>query len=169
MKDFDWNLTFNELGPALYRFFCASFAPAVADDCVQETFFRLIQKVKDGKFDIGLGNIRMYSYGVANFVRLEHLKMRTYLSETEHAEAVLLPTYEREIDDRRQIDILRQAIAKLPDTQQYILQLYLDKELKMEDIALLANMPIGTVKSHIHRAKEQIKMGFSNQKELENE
>ena len=57
---------------------------------------------------------------------------------------------------RHSISDLMNAIEKLEDKRQTILKLFL-AGLKYEEIAQEKNLPIGTVKSQIHQAKEELR------------
>lgn len=59
---------------------------------------------------------------------------------------------------RDDIRDLRRAIAKLKPTEQEIILLSIDADLSLEEIADIVQLPLGTVKSHVHRAKENLKI-----------
>jgi RNA polymerase sigma-70 factor (ECF subfamily) len=52
---------------------------------------------------------------------------------------------------------LRQALATLPPDQRQILDLRFFAELELAEIADLLNIPLGTVKSRVHRALQQLR------------
>jgi len=157
------NLNVTDLAPALYRYFCASFAPHLADDLVQDTLVRLINKISNDQFDPTRGNLRMYSFGIAHFVRLEALRSLELNSPPEDENAAsLAPLPDEHLEQNRQIKNLRKAIRSLSEVQQQVIGLYLDKELSYEEIALILGLPMGTVKSHINRAKEELKLALTN-------
>jgi RNA polymerase sigma-70 factor (ECF subfamily) len=155
-----------EMAPALYRYFCASFAQHVADDLVQDTLIRLIGKINDHSFDARLGNLRMYAFGIAHFVRMEclrspqrnHLELAPTLADDAQTPA---ETYEQ----NRRLQMLRKAIRALSEDQQQVLGLYLDQELTYNEIGLILQMATGTVKSHVSRAKEALKLALKSEDE----
>ncbi|MGE3913207.1 MAG: sigma-70 family RNA polymerase sigma factor [Chloroflexota bacterium] len=52
--------------------------------------------------------------------------------------------------------MVRQAVARLPDAQRLALTLHYFEDLRYEDIADVMGVPINTVKSHIRRGKERL-------------
>ena len=57
---------------------------------------------------------------------------------------------------------LQVAMKLLSETQQQILALLLDEEMTLQEISILLNLPLGTVKSHLFRSKQ--KLGLLMQK-----
>jgi len=49
--------------------------------------------------------------------------------------------------------LLNQAMEHLNETQRAVLVLFHQKEMSIQDVADVMDMPIGTVKSHLHRAR----------------
>ncbi len=149
-----------DLSPALYRYFGASFPLSLAEECVQETLIRLVQKIDNGDYDASRGSIRMYMYGIAHFVKLEakrnhsNLFLHGHDSEFVHQDNSDL---HQNLEQKQNLEALRNAIQQLSEIQQEVLHLYLDEELTLEAIGTLLNLPSGTVKSHIFRAKENLK------------
>ena len=52
--------------------------------------------------------------------------------------------------------LVRTAVAQLPDAQRLALTLHYFEDLRYEDIADVMGVPINTVKSHIRRGKERL-------------
>ncbi|MBC7370989.1 MAG: RNA polymerase sigma factor [Bdellovibrionaceae bacterium] len=153
----NWNKVIEELGPGLYRYFSGNFAAQVASDLVQETFIRLIHKFRCGTFDPAQGNLKNYAYGIARFVRLESRKIRPgfdLMEDDSFADKV--PAVSK-ADESDPVAHLRWAILQLKPTEQEIILLMIDGELSLENISANLDLPLGTVKSHIHRAKENLR------------
>jgi RNA polymerase sigma-70 factor, ECF subfamily len=55
------------------------------------------------------------------------------------------------------------VVARLPSIQQDILYFYFDEEITTREIGEILRVPEGTVKSHIHRAKETLKSILSKE------
>ena len=53
---------------------------------------------------------------------------------------------------------LRAALATLPPEQQRVLELRYFADLELSEIALVSNIPVGTVKSRLHRALEHLRI-----------
>jgi RNA polymerase sigma-70 factor (ECF subfamily) len=136
---------------------------------VQETLNRLVQKIDNGDYDASRGSIRMYMYGIAHFVKLEikrnhsNLFLHGHDGEFVHQENSDL---HQNLEQKQNLEALRNAIQQLSEIQQEVLNLYLDEELTLEAIGSLLKLPSGTVKSHLFRAKEKLKELLENYKEV---
>lgn len=153
----DWTKTVNELGPRLYRYFLGAFAPDIAEELVQEVLVRVVRAWQAGSFDASKGTLAMWAFGIAHNVRLEThrlLKKESGFVLLQN-ETALGEVFEGEFP--HDLTILRNAISRLPETEQQIVLLHIDDSLSMSEIASLLDMPVGTVKSHVHRAKENLK------------
>ena len=145
----------NTLGPKLYRFFLASRSNAVAEELVQEVFVRLMSSHHTSN----LGTLEAFAWGIAQNLNRE-ARRKSARGE------VLIEDYPgtpepslivSDIENNEQA--LRKGIDLLDEPQKTIMQLIL-ADLKISEIASQINMPEGTVKSHVHRAKENLKLTF---------
>jgi RNA polymerase sigma-70 factor (ECF subfamily) len=152
--DIDWNATVRELSPGLLSYFQVAYPRQVAADLVQEVFLRMVLKVRAGTFDREKGNLRMYAYGIARLVRLEGRRKEISPVSSFDPDAIAHANIEQQRDDQAQ---LRWAVSKLKPVEQDVILLLLDRDLSLTDIGILLNMPAGTVKSHMHRAKVTLK------------
>ena len=51
---------------------------------------------------------------------------------------------------------LAQYLERLPETQREVITLFYLEEKSIEDVARLLDLPEGTVKSHMHRARRAL-------------
>jgi RNA polymerase sigma-70 factor (ECF subfamily) len=61
------------------------------------------------------------------------------------------------------IEFLRLKIKQLSMMEQQVMALLVDDELTIEEIAGILQCPLGTVKSHIHRAKQKLTNFFKKE------
>ena len=66
-----------------------------------------------------------------------------------------------------EINVVRETLSKLAVKDKQILYLYFFENLPQEDISKMLDIPVGTVKSRLHKARELIaqklkKEGFDN-------
>jgi RNA polymerase sigma factor (sigma-70 family) len=154
----DWQL----ISQKIYRYFAARHSHQDALELVQETLRRVVAKQADGRIDLARGTVLQYSYGVALNIGREFRKRRVHASLAEneigeiYIDATIPDPEQRLILARRSID-LRNAITKLSATEAEIIALLIDHDLSMNEIASLLELPIGTIKSHISRAKQRLK------------
>jgi RNA polymerase sigma-70 factor (ECF subfamily) len=158
----NWNAVVEELGPRLYRYFCAAFPDELSADLVQETLIRLVRKFAEGQFNEGLGTISSFAFGIAFHIRQEARKAQVKDSARRSAltDADLMspiPSSESQLIAKEQEEQLRKGIAQLSDAEQEVVLLLIDRDLSMDDIADILVTPLNTVKSHIHRAKAKLK------------
>ena len=59
------------------------------------------------------------------------------------------------------IEILREAIAALPDDQRQLLQLHYTDGLRVREIAEVLEVPVGTVKSRLFHARELLRASLT--------
>jgi RNA polymerase sigma-70 factor (ECF subfamily) len=156
----NWNRAVEEISPKLYRYFSASFRPEMASDLVQEVFIRLVKKYDDGGFDPKRGSLLVFAYGIARNVRLEAWKAVTpedsYADPKDFDFRRVVSSHEPSAEEMR-LAQLRSAIMSLSEIQRQIILLHLDDELTLSQISEILAVPLNTVKSHIHRAKELLK------------
>jgi len=124
----------------------------------QETFLRLVDKVETGVFDPAQGRIEAFAFGIANYIRLERSRKRQDgLGETADSLVDPDPSSESQMLVYEQAKALRACIAALPPKEREIMTLLIDRDLSMNEIAAICQVPTGTIKSHVHRAKAKIK------------
>jgi RNA polymerase sigma-70 factor, ECF subfamily len=65
--------------------------------------------------------------------------------------------YDRSVTDLELRDRLEKALARLPANYRLLIAGHYLQEVKYEDLAEALGMPIGTVKTHLHRAKKELR------------
>lgn len=154
----NWDELVEDLGPRLYRYFCARFSRDHADDLTQESLLRLFRKVQEGYFNPKKGSLPMLAFGIARLVALE-IKAEPRSLDMESASQVpdISDNAAQSLERNSELQKLRALILKLSYIEQEVLAIYLDQELSMKEIALILNLPEGTIKSHLSRAKQKLK------------
>jgi RNA polymerase sigma-70 factor, ECF subfamily len=152
----DWQQIVTELGPSLYRYFCGIHSAPTASDLVQETLIRLVQKFRNDEFDPSKGTLRAYAFGIARFVRLESLKDKTHFDLVDNESSLDIAAAEK-INSTDAVTHLRWAITQLKPIEQELILSMIDNDLSLDSLASDFKIPVGTVKSHIHRAKEKLR------------
>ena len=122
---------------------------------VQEVLLRLVDSISRGSFSSKKGNHEAFAWGIALNVQREAQRSRMKIADDHELETVPAPTNEPTDD----ISALKRAVELLSEPQRTILQMTL-ADLSIVHIADTLEMPEGSVKSHIHRAKEEIRKKF---------
>lgn len=158
LENLNWDNIIEDIGPRLYRYFCVRFSDEHADDLTQETLLRLVRKVEQGNFIAKKGSLRMYAFGIAHFVSLEAKRSQPALERIEDWEAQLSDEFffEQQTLIKDAANKVRANIQLLSDKEQQIISLFIDDEISIPEISLLTDIPTGTIKSHLHRAKKKL-------------
>jgi RNA polymerase sigma-70 factor (ECF subfamily) len=121
---------------------------AQAEDAAQEIFLRIWKALARYRGDSALGT---WIYSVARNACLTAIAKRAArrdvpLEEPKPASTPPSPP-----------DVLR-FVAQLPDNQRQAVMLYYMDERSYEEVARLLDMPLGTVKTNLRRARKQLAM-----------
>lgn len=152
-------------GKDLYSFCCfVTHNRQEADDLYQDTFLKLYEI---GEKAIILSNPKSYLMTIAvnlyrNYKRKLSIRQRIVGMEISAEDMFLEIPAEAETEEERVIRseehlMVRKAVNKLPDKYRIPILLFYMEELPLTDIARILNMPEGTVKSRMHRAKKLLK------------
>lgn len=143
---------FDQYHHAVYGFaYRLTRSAELAEDITQECFLSLIRAPQ--RFDPARGSLKTYLFGMAR-----NLVLKNYRDNREDTmDGVTEPG---SADPRDALEIgaaVERAIAALPHLQQEALVLFEYEGLTLEDIAQIVGAEVGTVKSRLHRAREQLR------------
>lgn len=134
-----------------YRFMRDS---SLAEDMAQEAFLKGFRLLKGFRGDCRFST---WMYRVTCSVCLTELNRRrrrgeVALTEEESGHLTVAPDHPR--DNR---EIIRACVQKLPDRYAAIMTMYYLKEIPYEEIAEVMQIPMGTLKTWMHRARKQLR------------
>ncbi|MBK7844843.1 MAG: sigma-70 family RNA polymerase sigma factor [Bdellovibrionales bacterium] len=158
MSDEEWIVLVQKLGPKLYRFFLSQNSKAHAEESVQEVFARLLDKFSSAAFRSELGSVEAFAWGIAVNLRKEarrKLRFVETLVDDECPNQAVDPATKND-DLSADLIAMKKAISDLGEPEKTILQCLL-ADMKISEISSALAMPEGTIKSHIHRAKENVR------------
>ncbi|TNE85950.1 MAG: sigma-70 family RNA polymerase sigma factor [Deltaproteobacteria bacterium] len=142
---------------AIVRFFRTK-APREAEDLVQRTFLACSESA--ARFQ-GDGTFRAFLFGIARNILYEHIRhaMRAGRHVDFHALSVadIHHGVSTEAAKRAETRILLRALQLVPIESQMLLELFYWEELSVNEVAEALDIPVGTVKSRLHRAREQLR------------
>jgi RNA polymerase sigma factor (sigma-70 family) len=133
-------------------------------DLTQDTFIKAYNAISSFQFGYSFSSwiYKIASNTCIDFLRKKRLAEVSLSQKTNSDEE-----YEIEIEDKdympdislmtdEKLKALRDAIEKLPDNYKEIIKLRHEKEMDYADIAETLDIPLGTVKAHLFRARKQL-------------
>ena len=135
--------------PAIRRFFLHQTMgdEMLSDDLAQETFIKLYYSIKQFK---GLSHFSTWLYRIAYNVFQDYLRRN---KATESSDSIPEGATTSHCDT--QMDINR-AMQLLTPTECATITLYYIEDRKVEDVASILQLPVGTVKSHLSRGRNKL-------------
>ncbi len=127
----------------------------LAQDATQDAFIRVYRGL--GKFK-GTAKLSTWMYRIVKNVCYDYLRKRRPAGlDKEFDEEALADTAGANpgvahLSNWRHAQ-LRRAVGQLPGKQRLVVTLHYFQDLAYEEVAAVMNMPLGTVKSYLHRAK----------------
>lgn len=127
---------------------------AAADDAAQEIWLRVLRgiaRLRDG------AKLRSWLFGIAHRVLTDRLReqyARPMISDAE--------IDEQSVDDSAlllefELAAMLDELARLPLTENEVLTLFYLQELSLDDVAQILDIPVGTVKSRLFRARKMLR------------
>jgi RNA polymerase sigma factor (sigma-70 family) len=139
----------------IFRFFRNKSRDHV-DDLVQETFLRCLEA--KNRFE-GRSSFRTYLFRIATFALYEHFRARqkgdlhTELSSA----AALEPSPSQILNQRDERSLLLDVLRSLPLAMQITIEFHYWEHLGTAEISEILDVPEGTIKRRLQRAREAIK------------
>jgi RNA polymerase sigma-70 factor (ECF subfamily) len=119
---------------------------AQAEDAAQESFLRIWKSLDRYRGESALGT---WIFSIARNVCLTSISRRRPSAPIEEAERA------RPEAPDRQRDIVR-MVGQLPDNYRQVVMLFYMEDRSYDEVARLLDMPLGTVKTYLHRARQQL-------------
>jgi RNA polymerase sigma-70 factor (ECF subfamily) len=144
----------------LWRYLCRiSNSQDTARDLAQDTWirvFRGIARLRDP------AKLRSWLFGIARNVAMDHL--RAQYSEGSQADVNLeeLPAAD-DMNLEEELATLESGLASLPIVERETLTLFYLRELSLDEIAGLVDVPVGTVKSRLFRARQMLRRALKGE------
>ena len=152
MSEDDFRSAFEAHKDAVYRFLWRMCGPDSAEDLAQEVFVALLRH--PGRFDAARGTLRAFLLGIARNLALKRWRDDHHLADLD-SESVIVEPFD--ITRRETADIVATAVRALPPLQREVIILAEYEQLSLEQIAQTVEAGIGTVKSRLFRARENLR------------
>jgi RNA polymerase sigma-70 factor, ECF subfamily len=133
-----------------------------ASDIVQETFIKTYQHIS------AIDTTRKFStyiFEIAKNTAISYLRSRKKHVSLESV--VDVQEEESFVEELYRWDVIRKVrstVSELPEKYRQVISLYYFDELSYEEISKKLSLPINTVRTHLKRAKEQLKKDLQYEK-----
>jgi RNA polymerase sigma-70 factor, ECF subfamily len=127
-----------------------------AEDIAQDVFLRIHRGLP---YFRGEARLSTWIYRiVANVCLQDHTRGRPSVSLDDDRHASLAPSgSDRQFGDLELRDRLEKAVARLPANYRLLIAAHYLKGVNYEDLADALQLPLGTVKTQLYRAKQQLR------------
>lgn len=149
----------------IFRFVARRLGDHAAEDVIAETFLAAFRH--RARYDLARSDARPWLYGIATNLIGKHRRSEVRMLRA-LARTSLDPPADggfEQVDDRVVADILRHdlaaALAELPSANRDVLLLVAWAELSYEEVALALQVPVGTVRSRLSRARAQVRRALA--------
>ncbi|MFD9948518.1 RNA polymerase sigma factor [Nonomuraea sp. NPDC059023] len=153
---------FTRHAPALRRYVARRLGPCLADDIVSDTFLTAFRR--RGRYDLSHPDARPWLYGIAARLVSRHrrVEIRFYRALVRSGVDEIAEPYADRVDDwvAAQQAGLAAALMKLSPGDREVLLLVAWADMSYEDVARALDIPIGTVRSRLHRARARTRQAL---------
>ena len=155
---------FDRHAPYIHRYLARRVGRQAADDLVAETFLAAFRKRR--RYDVTRSDARPWLYGIATNLVGQHRReeIRQYrLHQAAGVDPKLPDHADRVVADvtaQSARVLLAEALAGLLGGDRDVLVLIAYEDLNYEEVALALGIPVGTVRSRLHRARAQLRQAL---------
>ncbi|GAB3148487.1 RNA polymerase sigma factor [Microbispora hainanensis] len=153
---------FDRHAPALRRYVARRLGPSLADDVVSDAFLAAFRRRH--RYDPSQPDARPWLYGIAARLIKRHrrVELRFYRALVRTGVDEITEPYADRVDARvsAQQAGLARALAELSPGDREVLLLVAWADMSYEDVAHALDIPIGTVRSRLHRARAKTRQAL---------
>ena len=153
---------FDRHATVLHRYLVRRLGPDDADAMVSEVF--RIAFEKRGTYDLARPTARPWLYGIATNLLAKHRRREARrihavarLAAQRLTPVDLADAVSATVDASAQWQRVAGAVTSLPEPERDALMLHVWEALSYEDIADALGVPVGTVRSRLHRARRRLR------------
>lgn len=154
-------------GP-IYRYLvCRGSTVSQAEELTAETFFQFLKSIASFRGDDD--QIRAFVFSTARHVRANSYRRRPNDACSIDAEIAIEDALNSPVEQllaQERSSAVTKAIEQLSEVAREVIVLRFVEGLSVSEIAKVCGMPTGTVKSHLHRAKQELKHELSDSEPL---
>jgi RNA polymerase sigma-70 factor, ECF subfamily len=158
VTDAEFQAVFDQHKDAVYRFaWRMSGSANAAEDITQDAFMGLLRY--PNRFDPNRGTLRAFLLGIARNLALKHWRAEHRYEPLDEEGAHAVAVVEAPIDlERGEVgDTVGRAVRALRPLQREVVILAEYEGLTLAEVARAVDADVGTVKSRLHRARENLR------------
>jgi RNA polymerase sigma-70 factor, ECF subfamily len=156
VTDAEFQAAFDQHKDAVYRFaWRMSGSPAAAEDITQDVFVGLLRYAD--RFDPARGSLRAFLLGIARNLALKHWRKEHRLEPLDDEDARAIVAEPVDVERGEVGEIVGRAVRALRPLQREVVILAEYEGLALAEIAQAVDADVGTVKSRLHRARENLR------------
>jgi RNA polymerase sigma-70 factor (ECF subfamily) len=152
-------LVFDRHSDEIHRYVARRLGAEIAQDVVAETFLTAFRK--RGTYDHDRTDARPWLYGIATFAMHEHRRAETrrnrLLARSEPPPESFDERSAAKVTAQQLQPRLAAVLARLSQAERDLLLLVAWTDLTYEETALSLGIPVGTVRSRLHRVREKVR------------
>lgn len=153
----------------IYRYLlCRGCSGSEAEELTAECFFQVLKSAP--AFRGGDDQIRAFVYATARHVRANHYRAVSKSTASDEdwssIETEVNSPVQSLLQKEQRVQVSR-AISKLAEPIREVVILRYVNDLSIKEIAGICDIPAGTVKSHLHRAKIELKRLLTDSEPLQ--
>jgi RNA polymerase sigma-70 factor (ECF subfamily) len=153
VNETEFHAAFDQHKDAVFRFaWRMSSSPAAAEDVTQDVFVALLRQPE--RFDPARGSLRAFLLGIARNLVLKRWRDEERWDKLHDEHFVAAPM---NIEQSETGELVGRAVRSLPPLQREVVILADYEELSLAEIARAVDAEIGTVKSRLHRGRENLR------------
>jgi RNA polymerase sigma factor (sigma-70 family) len=126
----------------------------VAADLTQDTWIRVLRGMARLRQPASL---RPWLFGIARRVAMDRLRIQYSRPQADDADLDALAAVPDEPEPEADLDALEAAMAALPFADREALTLFYLRELSIQEMSTLLQIPMGTTKSRLFRARQALR------------
>jgi len=148
--------------------------PATAEDLFQQTWLRVMERIKSYNPQ---HNFEGWLFALAHNLAIDYLRRYRPQSLDEP-----LPSGDSQVETiagsgpgaleqllpRERATWLAECVAELPVSFREVLTLRFEEEMRLEEIAVVLGLPLGTVKTRLHRSLKHLRRAVEQKSEVRN-
>ncbi|MCZ6593454.1 MAG: RNA polymerase sigma factor [Bacteroidetes bacterium] len=133
-----------------------------AKDIAQDSWSIIMKRIGGLKDTNKFGSWAMAIVTRKSIDWLRKQKRETIQKEIYHDNATIISTNDLVDGPENALILMRQLIAQLPKEQKVVLTFFYTEEFTINEISRILNVPSGTIKSRLFKAREKLKQRLKN-------